>query len=359
MPNLFTYASKELSQDAMICWLLEWSAVTARNEPDRGLRDLGRMFVEVLLGKHCVHLQGAIEYAEILQQDSGIDVLARVRDGRSAHVLLIEDKTNTDAHSNQLHRYRKAVSDGNTALGRVPQHWPIYLKTGNQSLSSDLRVENAGFRVFRREDFLKVLNDYRGSHPVVTDFREHLQQLEDDFKGFGAWRRVDSRENWSWAAWEGFYRRLECELETEDRHCMDWGYVPNKTGGFLAFYWFPVNAGSNTTFYLQLEIAPGNPEKQKLCFKVEPGKSDADKYAVDFYRLLRDISGDELIERPRRFGRRGSKTMTVGWWKGEWLAFDADGRLHFNSTAQNFRRASRIVKAVHNGLPREGPQEIG
>ncbi len=146
MPNLFTYATKELSQDAMICWLIEWSAVQVANESQQALRDLGRAFVQALLGKHRVNLAGAIRHAEIHQQDRSIDVLARIQDEHAGHVFLIEDKTGTKDTSDKLQRYQDAVSSGKTKLGEVPEHWPIYLKTGNQSHAEDRKVEEIGYK---------------------------------------------------------------------------------------------------------------------------------------------------------------------------------------------------------------------
>ena len=51
-PNLFDYATKELSQDAVICWLIAWAQTEPTDERDRMLRDLGRSFVDALLAKH-------------------------------------------------------------------------------------------------------------------------------------------------------------------------------------------------------------------------------------------------------------------------------------------------------------------
>lgn len=350
-PNLFAYATKELSQDAMICWLIEWSATAANDAGEQALRNLGRTFVDALFGKHNVTLAGDVQRVEICQQDRGIDVLVRIRDESSERVLLIEDKTGTEVHGDQLQRYCEAVSNGQTGLGEVSDHRPVYLKTGNQSLASDRKVENTGFKVFRRDDFLAVLDGYRDAHPIVTDFREHLQGLEDDFKSFRDWRRQDERETWSWAGWEGFYRRLECELETDDRHVLDWGYVPNQSGGFLGFSWIPFDTGSETIFYLLLEIAPWNPARQKLCFKVAPAEEDAHMRARDFHELLCKTDSENLITRPDKFGY--GTNMTVGWWREEWLAFGADGRLDFGKIAENLRQARQIVEAARDLHQRE------
>ena len=87
-PNLFHYATKELSQDAMICWLIKWSEVQADDECGQALRDLGRAFAGALLGKHNQSLAGNIKRVEIHQQDHGIDVLARIEDESTERVLL-------------------------------------------------------------------------------------------------------------------------------------------------------------------------------------------------------------------------------------------------------------------------------
>ena len=76
-PNLFRYGRKELSQDAMICWLLKWSNQRLRSE-DGELHDCGVRFVTKLLEKHGAQLRETIDKVEVFQQASGIDVLARI-----------------------------------------------------------------------------------------------------------------------------------------------------------------------------------------------------------------------------------------------------------------------------------------
>ena len=156
-PNLFSYATKELSQDAVICWLIEWS------QHDGDMGHLGRRFVETLLN-HKRDRQariGAKPQVEIIRQDNGIDILARID---SKHVLLIEDKIDGEPHSDQLARYRKAVLSGQTELKEVSEDdlVPIYFKTGNQSrgdATDGHREAMAGYTVFDRPDLMAVLGD--------------------------------------------------------------------------------------------------------------------------------------------------------------------------------------------------------
>ena len=52
--NLFNYATKELSQDAITCWLIEWAGAQVENESEQKLRKVGHAFVDALLTKHVV-----------------------------------------------------------------------------------------------------------------------------------------------------------------------------------------------------------------------------------------------------------------------------------------------------------------
>ncbi len=120
-PNIFDYATKELSQDAMICWLIAWAGQSkdAARE-DEALQLCGRQFVCTLLnhkrsGKAPIELEDEVK-TEIYQQERRIDVLARIN---GKHVLLIEDKTGTKDHDKKLSRYYHDVVRGSTQIGKV------------------------------------------------------------------------------------------------------------------------------------------------------------------------------------------------------------------------------------------------
>src|SRR6266513_1303101 len=123
-PNLFSYATSELSQDAFLSWILAWAS-PCHQESDPVLH---RTVVKLL--DTVFHLCGeslpTIVSLKIERQFQGLDVLVLVNDG---HAVLIEDKTNTREHGNQLARY----------LDEVRKRWPerrqipIYFKTTEQS----------------------------------------------------------------------------------------------------------------------------------------------------------------------------------------------------------------------------------
>lgn len=351
-PNIFNYATKELSQDAVICWLIDWAGrKDAQGEEDKALHDCGRRFVEALLDEHGASLApDNEEEIKIRQQDHSIDVLARI----NGQVLLIEDKTSTSDHSRQLKRYYDAVVEGKTGLGEVDKEklFPIFLKTGNQSRAEEKRIEESvetgkGYKVFNRKEFLeKALNDYKGSNPILTDFRAYLQAWEDDANSFNDWKEGE-RTKWSWNAWQGFFRRLEEEL----KGCRGWGYVPNPQGGFLGLWW-SVNDVEGGEVYLQLEIVTGKPAEQKLCFKVAVGNKEDRGAMKDKWRKLVSDAGGDAVELPRT---RSGLTMTIAR-KKSWLAFDSNGRLDKEATVANLKKAEEVLAKAIDMEERQGDE---
>ena len=342
-PKIFDYATKELSQDAMICWLLKWSE-QGNQSRDEALHDCGVWFVHALLKKHGRNLPSEIEKVEIYRQESVkqesvkkklvIDVLARIND---KHVLLIEDKTGTKDHDNQLSMNYNAVIEGKTKLGNVAEEdlYPIYLKTGNQSLADDQRIEKIkNYKVFNRVDFLNVLSDYAGHNSLLVDFRQHLQDLENQTNSYVKWAQSDKRNNG--LAWQGFYRCLESLLFEGTQPWNGWGYV--HIGDFLGFWWRPSNGHE---LYLQIQTKPGN--ETNLYFRVDAGGRTGEERRLREYWCERvKAVGGQRVVKPKKMGK--GNTMAVACWKDEWLAFGMDGKLDLSNTVENLKQAESVWK---------------
>ncbi len=348
--NLFHYAKKELSQDAVICWLIAWAGQNKNADPEaEKLRRCGREFVHALLNHKreakSIELPKEIT-TEVYQQDKGIDVLARIN---GKQVLLIEDKTGTQDHSGQLKKYYDNVVGGGTKKlsGKTAPEdiYPVYFKTGNQPLEADRRIEGVnGYRVFHRKNFLDVLNGYEGKNPILVDFRQYLQGLEDDTNGYKEWTRdKDSRR--SWAAWEGLFRCLE-EKKAGKISWNGWGYVANPSGGFLGFWWAPSGVDDTAPIYLLIENVNGN-----LCLRVNAEKeSKEERQRLKWHwhdRIMQAGNRQkQQVDRPRRMSIGGH--MTVGIWKEDWLAFGQDDKLDIPGTVENLKQAESVLRAAAN-----------
>ncbi|QTY27060.1 PD-(D/E)XK nuclease family protein [Flavobacterium sp. CS20] len=97
-PNLFNFATSELSQDAFIAWLIAWADKKHKNSNEK-LHELAKSFVKLLIQKD---ENFEIESIKVKKQWKKIDVSALVND---SIFIVIEDKTYSKAHSNQLERY--------------------------------------------------------------------------------------------------------------------------------------------------------------------------------------------------------------------------------------------------------------
>ncbi len=338
-PNLFKYGRKELSQDAMICWLLSWADERyAKACP--ALHEAGQNFAKALFGKHgSTGPSEGICTVKLEQQASGIDVLAWIN---GKYALLIEDKTDSREHSDQLGRYHEAVLGGRACVeGKCitpskDRFFPIFLKTGNMSRADKAGVEarelEPRYKVFERGDFLGVLEKCgRCKSEIMDDFSDYLQELEKDTE---SWKETPL-EKWSWRAWEGFYRCLEERIDPGSKKNMNWGYVSNPAGGFLALYWEP---GGDV--YLQAE-------QEKLCFKIWVEDSDQRSERRQHWHEQIVHAGESLglpIKKPARFG--SGTSMTVAILEGDWRQSGSDGRLDLEKTVEELKKAERVLQAA-------------
>ena len=108
-------------------------------------------------------------------------------------MLLIEDKTNTSEHSDQLKRYYKDVRDGRlenytgipeTAAENIHA---VCIKRGNQSLEDRKRVESQGYAVFDRKISCVSSNRTAAAMRSWLTFRSHLTRWQRETESFRKW----------------------------------------------------------------------------------------------------------------------------------------------------------------------------
>jgi hypothetical protein len=330
-PNLFDYATKELSQDAFICWLLAW-ADQGNREEDASLHALGLSFVNRLLEMHGAPPQESVAVT-VHRQFTRADVVAEIGSG---FVLLIEDKVHAGLHGDQLVRYRREVE--NEFSGR--RVLPIFLKTGDQS--SYAEAEEAGYRLLLREHILQLLRPWRDriSNAIFSDFLANLEWREAEIESYST--KPVSEWTGEWDPWIGFYKRLQRELSDE----VEWKYVPNGSGGFLGAWWHFTGwndpGGKAHDVYLQIEQGP-------LCFKIAVDDEEADgacraglreRWRGRISEKAKEAGVD--VKRPARMGN--GNWMTVGRIElSDWMAKRPDALLDLPGTLANLRAAATVV----------------
>lgn len=163
--NLFQFATSELSQDAMICWICNNINFKARNER---LYDLARKVISLFLEVDDL----AIEYpVKIIRQFKKIDVLLVIN---NTYAVLIEDKTYTTEHD-QFGKYSNAllnISSQDRDYYGLPKFLrenikTVYLKTGfhypyDANVKADCVVDGV--------KWYELLSPYVEDSPILRDY---------------------------------------------------------------------------------------------------------------------------------------------------------------------------------------------
>jgi len=315
-PNLFHWATSELSQDAFICWLLSWA-----NHPDNdnnSLTETAKYFIQKITGNKIT----TVDEVEIKRQYKNIDILCEVN---KEFAILIEDKTHTKNHSGQLERYHDTLA-AEYAKDKII---PVYLKTGDQGEYN--AVKKAGYFPFLRLDFIDVLEfaiKSGATNHILHDFYNHLTSLENSFQSF----KTLPVSDWHWNSWKGFYSELSRKLGDGT-----WDYVPQKNGGFLGFWWcwqYQEHEDIEFEYYLQLEHT-------KFCFKLAPYKREEAEQARQIFRpQLFDKAKQHNIEIYQN-GRIGNY-MTIAALTETYLKTDNNGLIDFDTTIELIRRIEKM-----------------
>jgi len=347
-PNIFDYATSELSQDAVLAYMLAWA------HPDHKkmtkLHKLGQCFLRTLLAKAGQKI-GGIEKVTVQTQDNHIDVSVDINE---KIFMIIEDKVDTMRHGEQIKRY-KEVAEERFDGGR--QVVAIYLKTGNESASYHPEPELAA--CFFRADVLGVLgaNQNTGSD-IIEGFRIHLQRLENDTNSFRESKLIareddgQNKDGWSWHAHEGYFMYLERKLNWSE---MGWGYTPNPSGGHLEFYsgWKCCSHMNNPQPHLALQVI----YNKGLYIRVVKLGDDEKVYAHFLYSFFERIEkcaevekfGGLSVRKPSRFGTGASANVAEIYFESEandYRAADREGKIDLATTLDRLNLAMEFLQYI-------------
>lgn len=229
-PNIFNYATKELTQDAFITWLLHWANPTHKDKNEL-LHILGTSFLKSLVSCHGITFNEEISDLKIRQQYNKIDVFVSFRVKDASYGIIIEDKVHSSEHGNQLQRYKSKI----TALKTCDVLIPIYFKTGYHiSFES---IQKNGYYYYSIKDFLKHLTSEKVTeinHDVLTQYYRYLLKKESEYDNADIQANnyiTEPLKKWTWWTCARFFQEYKNHFKG------GWGTVPNNREAMLAF-WF-------------------------------------------------------------------------------------------------------------------------
>lgn len=208
--NLFQWATSELSQDAFICWLMSYAMEGAKQDGE--IKACAQDFVRKFLqSEDEITETTAIVVNNIERQVSIKDEEQKKRKKRSIDVLLtvnekykiiVEDKTYTSEHDNQLQVYKDAI----TALYPNYKVVGVYYKTGFQGDYKN--VDGADYTKIGLAEIVELLGKCKTSNVIFNDYCEYLTDLRTKAEQF----KTLPIQNWDWQQVLGYFSFLQTQL---------------------------------------------------------------------------------------------------------------------------------------------------
>lgn len=348
-PNIFDYAPKELSQDAFIVWLiLYFNCDVDISQEDKNqltaddylLKKCSEEFITILLAKQ-INKPIKIKKIDAGKQRESIDIWATIElESGEQYLIIIEDKTSSSYHDNQLSRYREIGKRWCKENNYYEDPICIYLKTGNESRQSLRYVTENGYSILGRTEIVEFLKRHEKiKNNIFTDFILRLTRIEAshyefNLKVIGDWKDND---------WQGFF------LELDKRELLEgWGFVNNVAGGFwnAVIHW-PFWKGFPVHFQI---------EQGRICFKICFDEGETENVNFDpnvaqdewLQILLNNTSESFPFKRAYPLVHRG-KTRTVGYIEQEiWMGAN-DSLLDIEMVLKNIgsykNHISKIVQS--------------
>lgn len=328
--NLFNYATSELSQDAFLCWLLSYAQEKKYSGDDDKLQKCAQSLIKVfLLGQKGIFEKDLIEedliVKKIEKQWKYIDVLVTLESDKK---IIIEDKTYTTDHDNQLERYKDEFTN------EADNVYGVYYKTGFccETIINDMYKGYYFFGLNKIKEFFEKYDDI--DNAIFNNYRDFIIEYYEEKNKY----KSTAISEWTSTMIQGFYddlvKKINIKGKLTDGHC-GYGYVPNKSGGFYGLWLIPeekieckMNEEQTMKYipYIQMQFEAKKDlngkqrSTMKICLKIEVKECD-DYKRDDYINLRNEITKGERIfevnldnetikfEKPQRWG--SGRTMTL------------------------------------------------
>ena len=348
-PNLYSFATKELSQDAVLAYILAWADPKYRDAPapNSGMHALGRALLGAFVTSHPARTDWAPEKVtsvEIATQEKRVDVRAHIVTEDGKIFLIVEDKVHSGEHSDQIRRYVEQAKSRYDESEIVP----VYVKTGNESVNRH-RISIPCGRFFR-SDLLAVLDDHRETgNRIVDDFRDHWNAFDAHTQSF----RQTQPAEWDWPQCEGYYLELEKRLGQRGVHA--WWHTDTIRGSATYLHLFCNEVSRKDGNEVRIQIRSGH-QRGLNQLTVQAKRPDGRVDSDTLRRLFEEHQAAESLLAGGRIHRSG-KRFRGGWFpqfmrvtfdddRDSYVAVDTNGMVDLDETTNRIVRVREFLKAA-------------
>lgn len=203
MKNLFEFATKELSQDAFLRWFLEsWE--------DQDIHPHVIRFLEKATGLS--GLDTRLTSVKTTAQAAHIDILCDFALGDEKHLLVIEDKTMSRDHNDQLNRYTKEIEGWKEWKHTQGKVHLLYYKTSflgeeeRNSVTSAKGCLGAKWVIWGLDEITEFFAGIENetSSQILKQYAEHVMGIKKDLTETSTLPISE----WTFSNWKGYFNTL-------------------------------------------------------------------------------------------------------------------------------------------------------
>lgn len=257
MTNFFEIASDELTQDSFICWLLS-------NSEDKEIGNISKSFLDFLCGDHFDYSK--VKITKITRQFKHIDIIVDYLVDGEPRLLIIEDKTNSSMHDDQLNNYYKEVSswDKGKAKKRIVHY--AYYKTGVVDEWEKKQLNH--FKLFSLNEIYEFFENLETKSQIINDYKNYIVKMYKDRNEVSN----SSLDLWTFDNWRTYFSKLVKDKYDKKVTCQLITYY----GKYLsALIYFKDNSKFKHTTCLEIFFRKENTINATIHPVVIDGKPDA------------------------------------------------------------------------------------
>lgn len=240
MENLFNYATKELSQDAFLMWLM----ANYNCEEDKQLKDVSRKFICKLFEINNIYINDdEILNAEVYPQENKIDIYAiiDIKD-KGKYGVFIEDKTSSFEH-NQLVKYNKNIENIKNR-DKLDYVLKIFYKSHLIDNEERKRINDAKWKEFSFDEIYNFFGKYMDANNIIlSQYANYVINLY--LSSFNVEKPKDN----NLIAWASYFENV---IKPRIVGICDVWIVENRQYGYTYMCMRPLNRGKELMPYLEI-----------------------------------------------------------------------------------------------------------
>lgn len=193
--NLFDYATRELSQDAFLRWILE-------NFDDPIVGVATKKLIKKMADLYTNQKFDVSKISEVktYAQYKHMDIVADVYSEGKKYTFVIEDKTTSSEHSNQLLHYNDYIDSWDDQEFK----YRIFYKTDYIEKDELERVDKAGWKLFDIKTIYEVFSEFHNSNnDVLSYYSEYCKGKYDQVNSVSS----KALREWNFEEWHTWFRK--------------------------------------------------------------------------------------------------------------------------------------------------------